>query len=731
MKHRLHRIWHQIIRAWVGWILRVVFRMEVHGLENLPQNDQPLLVVANHQSNLDAALLYPFLRGSLVFAINTLAADRWYARLAIWLTGVRCFRLDARRPLGLRGFLQYLKETPQATPVIFPEGRISLTGALMKIYEGPAIVADKLNLPILPIYLEGTKFSYFTELLFPLPRRLFPPLRLTILPPRKLEVDPELKGRERRRALGHELEALMQRMVVESAPVEQTLPEALNQTIRAFGNSWPILTETHTNQTLNYRKFKQGVRVLANRIQEETLPHAYVGILLPTINTTPVLLLALLTQQRVPVMLNPTAGIASTLQSLETAQVSALYTARQFVEEANLTELMRAIENETSIIVHYLEDLRKNLRWGEKFSGWWQSFQSLPDVGRANDPAVVLFTSGTTGAPKGVVLSHRNILANFHQVMAVSDLYPRDRFFNALPAFHSFGLIGGILIPMLGGIPTYLYPTPLRIRVVPEMMYYAAASVFISTNTFLERYARFTHPYSGFNLRYIVAGGEKLQEETRQKWLNDFGVPVLEGYGISETSPILSLNTLFQHRPGTVGRLVPGIQYHLEPVEGIEEGGVLHVKGPNVMLGYLLPDQPGILQPPISSQGEGWFDTGDVVTVDEEGYLTVVDRVKRFAKVGGEMVPLGVVESLAQEVWPNAANAAFTTQDPHKGERVVLVTNTEHPSKKALQEHMQEAGYPSLWVPETIETLEELPRLGSGKVDYKEIERVFEEKHAS
>jgi acyl-[acyl-carrier-protein]-phospholipid O-acyltransferase/long-chain-fatty-acid--[acyl-carrier-protein] ligase len=715
----------------VGWLLRVVFRLEVHGLENLPQGDQPVLVVANHQSNLDATLLYPFLPGNPVFAINTLAAERWYARLAVWLTGVRCFRLDARRPLGLRGFLQYLKETPQATPVIFPEGRISLTGTLMKIYEGPAIVADKLNLPILPIYLEGPQFSYFTELLFPVRRQLFPPLRLTILPPRHLTVDPELKGRERRRALGYELETLMQSLEVESAPVEQTLPAALNQTIRAFGNSWPILTEAHTNQTLNYRKFKQGVRVLANRIQDDTLPQAYVGVLLPTVSVTPVLLMALLTQQRVPVMLNPTAGVASTLQSLETASVSVLYTGRQFVEEANLTELVKAIENETAVTIHYLEDLRQDLRWGEKLSGWWHSFHPLPEPGQGQEPAVVLFTSGTTGAPKGVVLSHRNILANFHQVMAVSDLYPGDRFFNALPAFHSFGLIGGILLPLLGGIPTYLYPTPLRVRVVPEMMYYAAASVFISTNTFLERYARFTHTYNGFNLRYIFAGGEKLKEETRQKWLNDFGVPVLEGYGISETSPVLALNTLLHQRPGTVGKLVPGIQYHLEPFEGVEDGGVLHVKGPNVMLGYLLQDKPGVIQPPSSAQGEGWFDTGDVVTVDTDGYVTIVDRAKRFAKVGGEMVPLGVVESLAQEVWPQAAHAAFTTQDPHKGEQVILVTETENPSKKTLQEHMQQAGYPSLWVPETVETLEEIPRLGSGKVDYKEIQRLFEEKRAS
>ena len=341
---------------------------------------------------------------------------------------------------------------------------------------------------------------------------------------------------------------------------------------------------------------------------------------------------------------------------------------------------------------------------------------------RLTAPAVVLFTSGTEGVPKGVVLSHRNILANCAQAYAVIDFTSADLVFNAMPMFHAFGLTVGTLLPLLFGVPVFLYPTPLHYRLVPELIYAYDATVVFGTDTFLVGWARYAHPYDFRSVRYLLAGAERLKETTRRLYAERFGVRVLEGYGATETAPVLSINTPLRNAPGSVGRFLPGVTWRIEPVEGIATGGRLWVQAPNVMLGYYRVSAPGVLEAPA----DGWYDTGDIVEVDASGFVWIKDRARRFAKIGGELVPMTVGEALADSIWPGEAHAVIALEDPRSGQRLILATSCRSATVDTLLEAARKQGLPAIVVPRRIVFVEHLPRLGSGKIDYPAVQQVVE-----
>jgi acyl-[acyl-carrier-protein]-phospholipid O-acyltransferase/long-chain-fatty-acid--[acyl-carrier-protein] ligase len=339
-----------------------------------------------------------------------------------------------------------------------------------------------------------------------------------------------------------------------------------------------------------------------------------------------------------------------------------------------------------------------------------------------DSPAVVLFTSGSEGLPKGVVLSHANVLSNCRQLAAVVDFNGADIVFNALPLFHSFGLTGGLLLPVLSGVRTFLYPSPLHYRIVPEMVYETNATIMFGTDTFLSGYAKAANAYDFYSVRYIFAGAERVKDETRRIWSDKFGLRILEGYGATETAPVIATNTPMHFKAGTVGRFLPGVSYRINPMPGVDRGGRLLVSGPNVMLGYLRSEAPGVIETPR----DGWYDTGDIVEVDDEGYIRIVGRAKRFAKVAGEMVPLNAVEELVGTLWPGAGHAVVALTDPRRGETLVLVTEQENARRAELVAHAQARGVPEIFVPRTILFGKKLPLLGSGKTDYPAVKALAE-----
>lgn len=423
-------------------------------------------------------------------------------------------------------------------------------------------------------------------------------------------------------------------------------------------------------------------------------------------------------------MLNYSTGVGNMVSACKTAEIGTIVTSRLFVRVAKLTDAISELSEYATIV--YLEDLQKSLGLFDKLLGaasspFARAIHRRRDA-TANDPAVVLFTSGSEGTPKGVVLSHRNLLSNLHQLGAKVDFNPTDIVFNALPVFHSFGMTGGMLLPVLSGIKTFLYPSPLHYRIVPELVYDTNATIMFGTDTFLTGYARMAHSYDFYSVRYIFAGAERVKDETRQIWAQKFGLRILEGYGATETSPVLATNTPMHYRAGTVGRFLPGIRYELEDVPGIEKGGRLRVSGPNVMLGYLRAEAPGVIEPPEN----GWYDTGDIVEIDLEGFVTIAGRAKRFAKIAGEMVSLTAAESHAADLWPEHQHAVVSIPDDRKGEALVLVTDNPDATRDDLMKDAQAKGMAELMVPKSIHIADAVPLLGTGKIDYVGVQSLVE-----
>lgn len=711
-----------LIKTLLKWLLSSLYRVQVSGLEHFHEAGDRVLVVANHTSFLDAVLLAVFLPEGLTFAINTRWAKAWWVRP--FLTLVTFFPMDPTNPLSIKALVKYLRADNKA--LIFPEGRITVTGSLMKIYDGTGLVADRSGAVVLPVRIDGAQYTPFSRLRGRVRLRWFPEIRLAVMPARSISPPAEVRGRERRRQAGALLTDVMTGMMFATSDYRRTLFQALLDARRIHGGNH-IVAEDIERIPLSYNQLMMRSLIVAGLVRQASEDRERVGLLLPSTTATAVVFLGLSAAGRVPAMLNFTVGAQGMIAACETATLGTVLTSRRFVQAAKLEEAAGRLAQTVRLI--YLEDLARGAGLMQKVKAllttplaelWYrmQGHNQGPD-----DPAVVLFTSGSEGTPKGVVLSHANLLANREQLAAKVDFSAQDIILNALPLFHSFGLTAGTLLPLLSGMKTFFYPSPLHYRIVPEMAYDVNATVLFGTNTFLAGYARFAHPYDFYSMRYVFAGAEKLQDETRREWMSRFGIRILEGYGATETSPVLATNTPMENREGTVGRLLPGIEHRLEPVPGVEQGGRLFVRGANVMLGYLLHSKPGTLVPP----DDGWYDTGDIVSLDEAGYVTILGRAKRFAKVGGEMVSLAAVEDLAGQVWPDAQHAVVTVPDARKGEQLVLVTTQPEADRAELSARARSAGVGEINVPRTLVRVKGLPVLGTGKIDYRGVESLVAE----
>jgi acyl-[acyl-carrier-protein]-phospholipid O-acyltransferase / long-chain-fatty-acid--[acyl-carrier-protein] ligase len=705
----------ELVKYTMRLLLRALYRVEVEGLEHARSAMPHAVIAANHSSFLDGLLLGAFLPGRPIFAVDSLIATRWWARP--FLSLVDAMPVDPTNPLSIRAMIRAVEGGSAC--VIFPEGRLTMTGALMKVYEGPAVIAERTRASLLLVRIDGVESTPFSRLAGKVPQRLFPRVRIRVLPPRRLEAPQGVTGRNRRAALRRALGDEMVQSMFATAQIDTTLFDALLEAKGRHGRGH-VVADDPDQQPMTYGALVTASCALGSVLASRTGTGERVGVLLPTSRAALVTFFALQAERRVPAMLNFSTGSASVVAACRGSEVKLVITARRFVEKAKLEALVAALT--TTCTVVYLEDLRKAIGVGTRVAALWRSLTSAPrhEVTRATEPAVVLFTSGSEGTPKGVVLSHRNLLANRHQLGAVVDINRRDVVLNALPVFHSFGLTGGLLLPILSGVRTFLYPSPLHYRTVPELAYGINATILFGTDTFLAGYARVADNYDFYSVRYVFAGAERVKAETRRVWSEKFGIRILEGYGATETAPALAVNTPMHFRAGTVGRMLPGISHRLERVDGIVTGGRLLVQGPNVMLGYLRAERPGVLEPPV----DGWYDTGDIVDIDGEGFITIKGRAKRFAKVAGEMVPLGAVEELAAQLWPTVAHAVVAVPDARRGEQLVLVTEQAEASRAALSAAARSRGLPEIFVPREIVPVATVPILGTGKIDYVSVLRL-------
>jgi acyl-[acyl-carrier-protein]-phospholipid O-acyltransferase/long-chain-fatty-acid--[acyl-carrier-protein] ligase len=686
---------------------RLVFRLEVVGLENLAPTGTPNIVAVDHVSWLDAPILFSLLETPATFVIEPAAAKSWPQRLFLRFADTRL--LDPTKPFDLRALVREARRGRGL--VLFLDTRSAVAGRSIMSFDVAALVAEKSDALVTTVRLAGAERTFLSRIAAAyVGRRLLPKVKLTVLPPRRLSTPSGLRGPTRRQARRLALYDRMAELQFLTFDTRRTLHAAFEASAKARGLS-SAAVEDPLSGAMSLRMFRIAVAVLARKIAALSEPGETIGVMLPNANGAAVTFMALQAAGRVPAMLNFTSGPHNLIAACEESRIRLVLTSRAFVAKAKLQSQIDAIEAHARIV--WLEETQASATTMDKLRAAL-SAGSLLARREPDDPAVVLFTSGSEGAPKGVVLSHANLLANIAQIGTRFDLRLTDICFNPLPLFHAFGLTGGLLLGLVSSMKVYLYPTPLHYREIPKTIHKAQATFLLGADTFLAQYARSADESAFKSLRYIIAGAEAVKAETRRLYSEKFGLAVLEGYGVTEASPVIAVNAPAFMKGGTVGRLLPFVVPRLEPAPGIEDGSRLSISGPNVMLGYYRPENPGVIEAPPG----GSHDTGDIVAIDEEGFVAIKGRAKRFAKIAGETVSLASVEDLVADLWPDHITAAIAAPDPKRGERVILATTKPGATRTEVQAWMKTKGASELMHPSSVQVLDEIPLLGSGKVNY-------------
>ena len=703
---------------------KLLFRYRVFGAEAL-DGPGPMVLCPNHTSWLDwLFILIPLGKEWKFVASSTTAEATWIHRKM--MINSRTFPVDNSSSYAVRLMADYLAAGGKL--VIFPEGRISATGSLMRIYDGTAFLVNHSGAKVITAYLRNAvrvpwvRHKGWT--------RWFPRVTVHFSSAMTAPTFDHLPHTVARQKITMWLRDVIVRQQFEAEMQEgpRTLATAIAETAAAIPNR--IALEDISFTELTYRRVMVGTEVLAGRWRAHLSAERgeRIGVMLPTVNGGALTVLSLWAVGKVPTFLNFSAGGAAMVVCAQLAGLKQIITSRAFLEKAkvNIAPLQAA-----GLKFLYLEDIRAEVGPFAKFSAALGNYFS---VGRAlrhapiepGDTCAVIFTSGSEGVPKGVEITHRGLLANLRQIFVTADLRDDDRFFNALPLFHSFGLVGGIVAPLVRGCFVFNYPSPLHYRIVPTVVYEKNCTVFLGTNTFLNGYARKAHPYDFYTVRYLIAGAEKVQAATIETYANKFGVRIHEGYGATECGPVLCLNTKMDPNLKSAGRLLTNVEYRLETVEGVPEGGRLFVKSPAMMKGYLNADANAKFL-----ALDGWYDTGDIVRIDEDRYVYVLGRLKRFAKISGEMVSLTAVEDALAGMFPlyglRCTIAVIAQPDIDKGEKLIAVTNEARLLLADVRAAIRTKGLSNLCAPRELRFVQAIPKLGSGKVDHRGIERMLRE----
>ncbi|AWC24738.1 Bifunctional protein aas [Aminobacter sp. MSH1] len=686
--------------------LKLAWRVHDKAIRQARDSETPVIYVVSHQSRLEPALMLSLLPEQTLHILDDASARAFW--LEPWRELGRTIAFNAEHVFVSRRLVRVLRGKGRLA-VYLPD-TVEPDVKSFRLFRAVARIAMQADARIVPIFVSGARHLPFS--LTPAeraPRAWFPRLRIAALAPMTMAELLQRAGYSQTTTAN----ALFDRFAearLAGTDLDRGLFHAVCDAADRYGAS-RLIVEDVVSGALSYRKLLTGARVLGKRLEGLTSPGEAVGILLPNANGVVLTTLGLISAGRVAAMINYTAGATNVASAVKTAAIKTIVSSRAFIQKADLADIVAAAEQAGARMI-WLEELRDSITTFEKAAAaaqWRRPLQ--PQV--ASRPAVILFTSGSEGMPKAVVLSHRNLVANAMQAEARISISPVDKLFNVLPVFHSFGLTGGTILPLITGVRLFLYPSPLHYKLIPDVARKIRPTIMFGTDTFLAAYARTAEDGDFSSLRFVVAGAEPVRPETRRVWRERFGAEIVEGFGLTEAAPVVAVNTATHGRDGTVGRLLPGMRMRLEEVEGVSEGGRLWLNGPNLMMGYMTADRPGELQPL-----EGWHDSGDIVSVDREGFVTIRGRAKRFAKIAGEMVSLGAVEMLVQALWPEERHAAVAVPDKRKGERIVLVTTAGNADPETLRLYGKQAGAADLMVPHDIIKVREIPVLGSGKTDY-------------
>ncbi len=708
-----------------GWFVRLFYRMEVSGLEHLPEGG--CLLLPNHVTWVDAILL----QVASPRPIRFLVYEPIYRKPLL----NPIFRLLKAIPVTSRRAKDSMKQAVEQVAkgeivCIFPEGQISRNGSLLKLRRGYELVARASQAPVVPVWLDqlwGSIFSYQgNRAFFKIPKQIPYPLAISFgqaLPHDQCS-DPLL--RERLLELG---EAAFSRRPFLQGHLGIACLRGLKK--KQFDT---VVVDGMDQSTMSRGTLLAAAIVLSRHLRAHC-SQPRIAVILPPGKGAVVANLAILLADKVPVNLNFTAGRAAVEAAIRIGQLGDVITAGAMLKKVGDLPLPENV----LYLEKILPPLKSRIALWRAFvlvTPWWllASWLKIPREGGEKE-AVVLFTSGSSGEPKGVTLSHRNILGNVSQFGQMLSLSRRDAILASLPFFHSFGCTVTLWFPMIEGIRMVTYPNPLDVEKNAELVERHHVTLLLATPTFLRGYLRRATKEQLASVKLLVTGAEKLPRDLAEGFEEKFGIPVLEGYGLTETSPVVSVNlpeppkrtpddeVQPSSRPGSVGKLAPGIAAQIrDPESGkllsLYEKGMLWLRGVNIFEGYLY-------DPKKTAEviRDGWFQTGDLARFDEDGFLYIEGRISRFSKIGGEMIPHESLENRICDLLELESQDERTTcivgiPDPAKGEALVLLTTREI-DLAALRSGLLAAGVPSLWIPKKVVRVGSIPVLGSGKLDLR------------
>jgi acyl-[acyl-carrier-protein]-phospholipid O-acyltransferase/long-chain-fatty-acid--[acyl-carrier-protein] ligase len=488
-----------------------------------------------------------------------------------------------------------------------------------------------------------------------------------------------------------------------------------------------------TGQRLTYGRALTAALLFAHAIRRRTPGERMVGLLLPASAGGALANIGTLAAGRIPVNLNFTAGGDSMAVAIERCGINTILTSRKFLERSGIALKPTPAGSAAPVIV-FLEDLRAGIGAVDKLTAAMEArFLPLSSLNRRYGPvpdadnlATVIFSSGSTGSPKGVMLSHRNILANIDGFADIFPMTADDCFIGVLPFFHSFGLTGTLWFPLLSGCAVVFHPNPMDAKVIGELAAEYKATMLIATPTFVTAYMRRCTREQFAHMHHVVVGAEKLRQPLADAFHAQYGIELTEGYGCTEMSPVVAVNTAHAgvptpSKPGSVGRPIKGVlakvvDQHTGKGPLVDQPGLLLVRGDSLMRGYL--EEP---ERTAEAMRDGWYVTGDVASMDADGFITITDRVSRFSKIGGEMVPHLRIEDAINDVLGEAAAAVTALPDEARGERIIAFYTKSDVTPAQIWEGLSESPLPKLWLPrrDNIHLVDALPTLGSGKLDLR------------
>lgn len=715
----MRNLYEEMWRVFFKLYFALFHRLRIEGLDRTPGRSQKLILVANHASYLDGVIIWTYFRLPFKIIVDrNIALNPW---LKPFLKNRCIVPIDSMNPYSLKEVIRTVNE---GFPLlVFPEGRRTSTGNIMKIYDGAGFVAYRTGADILPVYIKNTYNTLFARK-HP-GRRLFAKVTVTVGRVQKGMNLGQTANKMRKKEATRTLYRLMCEVYLEAHSRSSTLGREFIRICKENGGR--LAMNDSTGVRVTYRKSLIGAFALGCFVSQRMKDsERNIGILLPNLSVTAILFMGLQIFRKVPAFLNFSSGPAALRQAMDLADIETIITSRQFLERVHLSTDLFGPRR-----MLFLEDIRRRLGSSKKVVAFFNmlfpgAFRRMaPDEEKTT--ACILFTSGSEGVPKGVSLSHENIITNVYQGLSRVDITKDDYFLNVLPVFHSFGLTVGVIIPLFAGAKTFLHVSPLHYRIVPELAYANECTILLATSTFLAGYARRANAYDFRSMRYIFCGGEALGETVFENYAKIFGIRVMSGYGATECSPIISMNSAMQHEYGTVGQILPGMEYKLMAAEGIDDRGGrvgrLFVRGKNVMRSYLKNDKANHK---YLIEDEGWYDTGDIVELTEDGFLKIVGRLRRFAKVSGEMISLAAVEeALVRELGSRRDIAVVAVKDAVKGEKLVLVTNNPQLGAKEVRGLLRGRGFSDLAVPSDVRFNRDIPKLGTGKIDYMALQKAL------